>query len=151
MAADLLIRYLHFVSIIAMFAAVVAQHLALRPSLSRRDLGRIQKMDLVYAIAVVVVLLTGFAQWLWVAKPAEFYSRNPVFHVKLTLFLVVGLVSIYPSVFFGKQRKGDPSEMVAVPKGIAWSVRIELFLLLLMPLLASMMARGIGISVENAP
>lgn len=143
---DILIRYLHFVSLIVLMAAVLGQHVLLRRSVTRGELARIQKIDLAYAISVIVVLATGLAQWLWVGKPSGFYTPNPVFHAKLTLFLVIGIVSIYPSVFFGKQRKGDPDEEVAVPALLVWSVRVELLLLLAMPLLGSLMARGIGLS-----
>jgi len=145
MTDDLIIRYLHFVSIFILVAAVLGQHLILRGTVTRAIVGKAQKLDIAYAISVIVVLGTGLLQWLVVGKPADFYSSNPVFHTKLTLFLVIGLVSIYPSVYLGKNRKGDPDELVTIPPGIIWSVRVELLLLFLMPLLATLMARGIGI------
>ena len=147
MALDILVRYLHFVSIILVMTAVLGQHLLLSTRLSRREIARIQRIDLVYAIAVVAVLATGFAQWFWTGKPADFYSKNPILHIKVTLFLIVGVVSIYPSVVFGKGKKGDPDEVIKVSKGVIWSVRVELLLLFLMPLLATLIARGIGIPV----
>ena len=146
MTDDLIIRYLHFVSIFILVAAVLGQHLILRGSITRALVGKAQKLDIAYAIAVVVVLATGLLQWFVVGKPADFYSSNPVFHTKLTLFLVIGLVSIYPSVYLWKNRKGAQDELVTIPKGIIWSVRVELFILFLMPLLATLMARGIGIA-----
>jgi len=149
MTADILIRYLHFVSLILLVAAVLGQHLLLRATMTRREIGQVQRLDIVYAVMVVVVLATGFAQWMWVGKPADFYSSNPIFHVKVTLFLIVGVVSAYPSVFLGRNKKGAPDESVAVPKSLIWSVRVELLLLFLMPLLASLMARGIGIPVVS--
>jgi len=145
MTDDLIIRYLHFVSMFILVAAVLGQHLILRGTVTRAIVGKAQKLDIAYAISVIVVLGTGLLQWLVVGKPADFYSSNPVFHTKLTLFLVIGLVSIYPSVYLGKNRKGDPDELVTIPPGIIWSVRVELLLLFLMPLLATLMARGIGI------
>jgi putative membrane protein len=65
----------------------------------------------------------------------------------LTLFLLVGLISIYPSVYMGKQKKGDPTELVTIPKGLVLSIRLELLLLVVMPLLAVIMAKGLGIPV----
>jgi len=145
MIADILIRYLHFISIIVLFAALLGQFLLLRSRMTRREILRVQRIDILYAVIVVIVLATGFAQWFWVAKPAEFYSSNPVFHVKITLFLLIGIISAYPSVFLGKNKKGDPEEIVAVPKLVIVSVRIELLLLFMIPLLAILIARGIGI------
>lgn len=149
MTTDILVRYLHFVSLILLMAAVFCQHLLLKKSMTRAEIGRVQRLDIVYLITAIVVLLTGFAQWLWVGKPAEFYSKNPVFHTKITLFLVVGILSIVPSIFLSKNKKGDPGETVEVPKKIVMFIRLELLLLFLMPLLASLIARGVGIPVVS--
>ncbi|MEM0898140.1 MAG: DUF2214 family protein, partial [Verrucomicrobiota bacterium] len=107
-----------------------------------------QHLDILYALSVVGVLGTGFAQWFWVGKSAEFYSNNPIFHVKITLFLIMGLISAYPTIFFARQKKGEMAEEVAVPGILHWSVRLEVVLLLAMPLLASLMARGVGLRLD---
>jgi len=143
-ALEIGVRYLHFVSIFVLAASLWAQVLQLRPSLTRGQIFQLQRIDLLYAIGAVLVLATGLLQWLAVGKPAEFYSKNPVFHTKLTLFLLIGLLSAYPSIFFAKQRKGPEAEVVAVPRAVIWSVRAEVILLAFLPLLASLMARGIG-------
>ncbi len=147
MVTDILIRYLHFISIFVIFSAVLAQHLLLKGTVTRSTIAKAQRFDIAYAVAVVLALGTGLLQWFYGAKPAVFYSSNPVFHAKLTLFLIVGLVSIYPSVFLGRQKKGDPAELVTIPRGLVHSIRIELLLLVVMPLLAVIMAKGLGIPV----
>ena len=147
MITDILVRYLHFLSILVVFAAVLGQHLILKGTVSRSIVARAQRFDIAYAIAVIVVLATGLLQWFAGPKPAAFYDPNPVFHTKLALFLIVGLVSIYPSVFMGKQKKGDPAELVTIPKAVVHSIRLELLLLVVMPLLAVIMAKGLGIPV----
>ena len=149
MPLEILIRYLHFISLFALSAALLAQAFLLRPEMTRREIAQIQRVDILYAVMVVLVLGTGFAQWFWVGKPSQFYSSNPIFHAKLTLFLIIGLLSAWPSVFLGKQRKGDSKETVRVPKGVILSVRAEVLLLILMPLLASLMAKGVGIPANG--
>lgn len=149
MPLEILIRYLHFISLFALSAALLAQAFLLRPEMTRREIAQIQRVDILYAVMVVLVLGTGFAQWFWVGKPSQFYSSNPIFHAKLTLFLIIGLLSAWPSVFLGKQRKGDSKETVKVPKGVILSVRAEVLLLILMPLLASLMAKGVGIPANG--
>ncbi len=99
MPLEISIRYLHFISLIALSAAVFAQAFLLRPEMTRREIAQIQRVDILYAVMVVVVLGTGFAQWFWVGKPSQFYSSNPIFHAKLTLFLIIGILSVWPSVF----------------------------------------------------
>jgi putative membrane protein len=145
MPPEILVRYLHFVSILAVTVAIFGQHLLLRPSLPRREVQRLAALDLVYALAVLGVLGTGLLQWHVVGKPAVFYSSNLVFHAKLGLFGLIGIVSIYPTIFFARNKKGEPAETVILPPTVVWSVRLELLLLLFMPLLATLMARGIGL------
>ena len=149
MTFEILIRYLHFISLVFLVTAVIGQHFLLRKEMKRSEIARLQSLDVLYAVMVVIVLATGFAQWFLVGKPAGFYDNNPIFHTKISLFLIIGAVSAYPSVFFGKQKRGDPDEFVKVPSGITWSIRAELGLLALMPLLATLMAKGIGIPISE--
>ncbi len=147
MISDLLIRYLHFTGIFVIFAVVLFHHLFLKGEITRALLIRAHRLDAAYGIASIVVLATGLLQWFSGAKPAVFYTSNPVFHAKLTLFLVIGLVSVYPTMFLFKQKKGASHDLVAVPKGLVHCLRLELLLLVIMPLLAVIMAKGLGIPV----
>jgi putative membrane protein len=72
----------------------------------------------------------------------KYSSKNWVFHTKLTLFIAIGLLSIYPTVFFLKNRKGKAEEVITIPTIIVWLLRFELLLLAIIPLLAGLMARG---------
>lgn len=145
MTTEIFLRYIHFISIFAIAATLVSEHLLLRPVLKRRDLVKIARIDGVYGLAVVTLLAAGLTLWLGsFGKPAEYYNKNWVFHTKIALFTIVGLLSIYPTVFFLKNRKGDPEQEVAVPAAIVWMVRVEILILFIIPLLAGLMARGIG-------
>lgn len=144
MSLELLVRYLHFISIFGIVATLAIEAVLLKPNLSRQELTRLSKIDALYGLCALTVLGAGLSLWLWLGKPPEFYQKNPIFWLKLGLYTVIGLLSIYPTVFFIKQRKGEASELVHIPSGLIWSVRIELILLLILPLLALLMARGIG-------
>jgi len=145
MAPEILLRYLHFISIFVIVSALVAEHLLLKKELTRKELTRLSRIDAVYGIAAVVLVAAGLTLWLGsFGKPSIVYSKNWIFHLKLTLFIIVGLLSIYPTVFFIKQRKGDPEDKVTIPGILFWMLRIELTLLFIIPLLAGLMAQGIG-------
>jgi putative membrane protein len=47
-------------------------------------------------------------------------------------------------VFFIKNGKGDQDEFVQIPKTIFMLLRLELLLLFIIPLLAGLMAKGVG-------
>ena len=142
---ELLIRYCHFLGIIALFVTLVGEHLLVTPQMDRTTLKRVGRLDAIYGIAAGIVLAAGLYLWFAGSKGAAFYSANPIFHIKVTLFVVVGLLSIYPTVFFLRSRK-LPGEIIAVPRKIIVLIRAQLALLLVIPLLAVLMARGIGLS-----
>jgi putative membrane protein len=142
---EIFLRYIHFISIFTIVGALSSEHLLLRKELTRGEIGRLARIDAVYGVAALTLLAAGLTLWLGsFGKPAIYYTKNWVFHTKITLFLVVGLLSIYPTIFFIKNRKGNPGEMVSIPKTVFWMLRFELLLLFIIPLLAGLMAHGVG-------
>ena len=144
MLAEIFTRYFHFIFIFGLVSSVVAEHLLLKPQMTRRELKRMAIIDGVYGLSAILVVAAGLTLWFGVGKPAEFYTQNWIFHTKVGLAILMGLLSIYPTVFFIKQRKGPEEELVTVPPGIKWTIRMELLIILIIPLLATLMARGIG-------
>lgn len=145
MTLEILLRYLHFISIFTIVSTLVAEHLMLKREMTRAEIAKLARIDAVYGFAALTLLCAGLTLWLGgIGKPAVYYSKNWIFHTKITLFVIVGLLSIYPTVFFIKQRKGDPSEVITVPGRVFWMLRFELLLLFIIPLLAGLMARGVG-------
>lgn len=138
------IRYVHFLSIFFIIASLSAEYILLKKEMTRKEIRRLATIDGIYGLNALLLLAAGFSLWFWVGKPAEFYSKNWIFMTKLTLFIIVGILSIYPTVFFLRQRKGDQNETIQVPSKIKMVVRLELLILFSIPLLASLMSRGIG-------
>ena len=144
------IRYLHFLSILLVYAAVFAEYIMLSRSLRRKKLSFLAKIDGVYGIASIFVVGAGMAMWFGFDaglgfKPAAWYMENPIFHLKYGLFIVVGILSIWPSIFFMRQRKGNQEEEVLIPNQIRTIVCVELVILSLIPILAVLAAAGISL------
>ena len=145
MTAEILVRYFHFISIFVMVSAVVVEHALIKDRMSGKELRRFMNFDAVYGIAAL--LTVGMGLWLWfgVGKPADWYTKNWIFHMKVTLFVVAGLLSIIPTVRMNRLRKKTASsELVDIPKAVVMVIRVELLLFFLIPLLATLMAKGIG-------
>ena len=140
-----LIRLLHFAAIFTLAGALVIENMAIKPQITGEDARNLAKVDAVCAVSAVFVLLFGLALWLWVGKPSEFYSSNPLFHAKLGLFTLMFLCAIAPTVFYNKHSKSE-EEVIEVPQLLRLLLRFQLVLLVLIPVLALLMARGIGIS-----
>lgn len=140
----LLFRYLHFIAIIGLAGALIIENMAISRRITLEDARNLAKVDAVLGISAAGVLVFGLILWFGVGKPAGFYNSNPVFHAKMALFIGVALLSIYPTVFFLKARK-HKSENIDVPGPVIWLLRIELIVLAIIPVLAVLMARGVGI------
>lgn len=139
-----LVRSLHFIAIFTLVAALVTEHMLLKPEMNRQELRKIARVDMIYGIAAVLVLIAGSLLLVKVGKPSVFYFENPLFHIKGTLFIIIALLSIYPTIFFIKHRN-SLQEVVKVPRKIIIFNRIQLTLVFIIPIFATLMARGIGL------
>ena len=138
-------RYLHFIAVFAIAGAIITQQFMISKTMTRNEIKRISKVDTLYAIGVILVLIAGLLLWFAVGKPASYYSRNWLFHTKLTMFLVLGLASIYPSIFFMRNKKGnDLDTKIDVPFMVILFLRLELLIIVILPILASFYSLGIG-------
>ena len=140
---EVLVRYAHFIGIIVLSSMLVGEHMLLKTQITKQDAKRLAVIDAIYGISAIIVFLAGLTLWLWVGKPSTFYTSNPIFHAKLTLFVLMGLLSIYPTVFLLKLRKSTDG-VIDVPKKVINVIRMELLILVIIPLLAVLMAHGYG-------
>ena len=141
MTEIVLTRYAHFIAVFAIVGAIFAEQFLISKTMTRAEVKPISKVDAIYGFGALFVLLAGLTLWFWVGKPATFYSRNWLFHSKLTLFLVLGLLSVYPTIFFLKNRKGnDLDTKIEVPQIVIILLRLELVIIIIMPALATLMS-----------
>jgi putative membrane protein len=140
-----MLRYLHFIAIAFLAGALIIENMAISRKLSREDITNLVKVDAVYGLSAAAVFIIGLVLWRWVGKGAAFYSDNPLFQFKLLLFVVIALLSVFPTVFLLRHRK-TAIESIEVPTLLIWLLRLELLLLVFIPVLAALMARGIGLS-----
>ena len=140
-----LVRLMHFVAIFIFAGALVIENMAIKPQITGEDARNLAKVDAVCGISALFVLLFGLTLWLWVGKPSEFYSSNPIFHAKLGLFTLMVVFAIAPTIFYNKHSKSE-EEVIEVPQLLRLLLRFQLILLVVIPVMALLIARGIGIS-----
>lgn len=146
---DAILAYLHFTAIFTLFAFLSIQVAMLKEELSPAAIRRIGRMDLWYFGSAMVVLATGFARVVFGAKGPDFYFGAWPIYVKIGLFVVVAVMSVTPTLRFIQWRRAldhDASWRVpaAEQKGMRRLVLIELHVAALIPLVAVIMARGLG-------
>jgi putative membrane protein len=133
------------IAILVLAGALLIENMATARTINGEDARNLARVDAVYGLSAALVLLCGLTLWFWIGKPAAFYSGNPLFHLKVGLFVLIGLLSVYPTRFYLRHRKST-AEQISVPRPLIWVLRTEIGLLLLLPVLAVLMARGIGLS-----
>ena len=147
---QVLIPYLHYIGIMVLMGALIAEHLMLKPGITKEQVKSLASVDVIYIIAVVLVLASGLLRWLMFdPKGVDFFSKNPLFHIKLTVFFIMVIISIFPTMKLLKWKKqavqGNHLDINEkdIKKQLMF-IRLELFLLAIIPLLAVMVALGKG-------
>jgi putative membrane protein len=149
MTLEAILAYLHFLAILTMVVFISSEAALCRVEwLNKAVVERLARIDMVYGMAAMTVLATGIARTVWGVKGSSWYWTNPLLHLKLTLFIVIGLISIFPTITYLRWRKtlrasGTlPAE--AEVRKTRKLVMIQAHLLVLIPLAAVFLARGFG-------
>ncbi|NDC15737.1 MAG: DUF2214 family protein [Synechococcaceae bacterium WB9_2_170] len=131
--------YLHEISFMVCFAALVLERKLLRPNPDRASATQLIITDVVYGIAALTLLGSGVLRVLHFGQGAGFYMANPLFWWKVGIYLGAGSLSLYPTITY------ILSFSAAAAQRIGWVINIELLAFACLPFMASLMARGVGL------
>jgi putative membrane protein len=132
---------LHHLAAFTLVAALVAEHLLFDRRLEAPAARRLQRLDALYGASAGILLLAGLLRVFLFEKGAAYYFANPWFLAKLALFVVLGALSIYPTVaFLSWRRRPGITEVQA--RWIPRALRAQLVLVPLIVLCAVLMAKG---------
>lgn len=146
MLTDLLLAAAHHLLLFALIAMLVAESVLLRGAIDAGTLRRLAGLDSGYGLSAGLLLAVGFARLFYGVKGADFYLHNPWFHAKLGAFVLVGLLSILPTVRFLRWRKALRADPAFLPParevaGLRGVIRLELALIAVILVCAAAMAR----------
>lgn len=125
---------------------IALKHAGEKPS----ALSKVFIADNLWGLAALLWVATGLLRFLHgYEKPTEWYLYNHAFWLKMGLFLLLFALEMFPMVkliqFRMQRRKSEqfmPAAGALAP--LVRVNRIEFALLLVIPIVASLMARGIG-------
>lgn len=144
-----LFAFLHHLAVFTLAAAVAIQFVLIRSGLDAANARRLSAADAVLGLSALAVLVVGLLRVFYFEKGATYYFQSVPFIVKLSVFVIVALASIYPTVQFASWRKAlkrgpmpavAPGKLRAIRKVIHW----ELAGIVVILLCAALMARGVG-------
>jgi len=149
MTLEAILAYLHILAILTMVVFISSEAALCRVEwMNAAVVERLSRVDMVYGIAAVAVLATGVARTWWGMKGTAWYWTNPLLHLKLTLFIIVGLLSIRPTMTYSRWRKALRSNGTlpaeADVRKTRKQVMVQAHIIALIPLAAVFLARGFG-------
>ena len=144
-----LIAFLHHLAFVAIMLMLSVEMLTLKQPLTLSSARKIQIYDAIYGASAVLVLILGGLRVMYFEKGADYYMHSAPFIAKIIFFMIVGVISIHPTLTFikwGKSLKQGivPKVSDVQKRKIRMIIHVELTLLALMILCAALMAKGIG-------
>lgn len=141
---DLILVILHHFFAFALFAVLFAELVAVCSDMNNASVTRVAAIDLWYGALAALVLIVGFVRAVLAAKGWDYYMHNMFFWAKIGTFMLIGLLSIPPTLAFLRWRRMGTlptNSAVAKVRRFLW---IEMALFPLLPVFAAAMARGFG-------
>ena len=144
-----LFAFLHHLAAFTLVAALAVEFMLLRGELTATRARQILSADRIYGISAGLILLVGLARVFHFEKGASYYFHSIPFIAKLSLFVMVGLLSIYPTVQFLSWRTDvrqgrTPAATDEKVRRIRTIIHLQLAAIAVLILCAALMARGIG-------
>jgi putative membrane protein len=148
--SDFLLAAVHHLIVFGIASVLAAEIALMRPAaMSPHTVRLLGRFDAIYGGLALAILVAGFARVWFGARGPDFYLHNPMFWAKIGAFLVVGLVSIRPTLKILAWQKAlrfdaafmPPSQEIA---SLRRQLLAEIHVFALIPVFAAAMARGIG-------
>ena len=142
-----LFAFLHHLCAFTLVAALGIEFTLVKQELTLASARRLQTTDLVLGIAAGLLLAIGLLRVFYFEKGAAYYWHSHAFLTKFSLFVIVGLVSIVPTMEFLSWRGAIKAGQVPVwdasrRKRVTMIIHAELAALVIILLCAAIMARG---------
>jgi putative membrane protein len=139
--------YVHYLSFMLAFGALAVESQTFKKDISLEDAWRLVIADTIYGLSATTVLITGILRVLYFGKGQDYYLSSPIFYTKVGIFVIVGLLSLYPTFLFISwiktlRDRQPPNLELSKVQILSWMIRGELIGLVLIPLFATLLARG---------
>jgi putative membrane protein len=142
-----LFAFLHHLCAFTLVSAVAIEFALIRSELTLASARRLQVTDIVLGVAAGALLVVGLLRVFFFEKGASYYFHSHAFLTKFSLFIVIGLLSIIPTMEFLSWRGALKAGQVPVIgakklKLVTAVIHSELLAIVIILLCAAIMARG---------
>lgn len=150
MITEALLAYAHIMAFL-----MLATFMTSETALCRKDwinpavVRRLVWVNLLTLVSGTLVLLTGLARIAWGVKGSDWYWAQPLLHAKITLWVLMLLLSLLAGRRYARWRRTlDEAGSLPAEADLRSTRRLVMWaahLMVIVPLLAVLLARGVGV------
>ncbi|MEA2928696.1 MAG: putative rane protein [Hyphomicrobiales bacterium] len=142
-----LFAFLHHLAAFALGGALAVEFVLIKQELTVVTARKLAATDAVLGVSATVLLVAGLLRVFYFEKGAAYYFHNHAFLTKFSLFVIVALLSVVPTIEFlswRKALKAGQVPAVAAPKlkRLRMIIHVELAAVVIILLCAAIMAKG---------
>lgn len=144
----ILMAFLHHLAVFTLVTSLALELTLMHQTFNQQTARTLRFFDGLYGASAGVILVIGSARVMWYEKGADYYLHSGPFLIKMAIFALVGLISIYPTVVFLKWGKSLKEGVLPILSGeqrarIVGILYAELIGLALIALNAVLVAKGV--------
>lgn len=97
---NILVALLHHIAAFTLVSTLLAELVLVRQPLTVSSAKSLRFIDSIYGLSAMLIIVLGVLRVMYFEKGQDYYLHSHAFMLKMTAFIVVGLLSIYPTVVF---------------------------------------------------
>ena len=110
LTTDLVLAIVHHILVFAYFGILVAELTLSRPGITGSSLSKLAMVDGASGMCAFLIVAVGICRVIFGIKGPQYYMHNPWFWGKMSAFLMMGLLSIVPTISVLRWRKSGRAE-----------------------------------------
>ena len=147
---DLVLAIAHHLTVFTLAGLLIAEVALLRPGLSPQRIRQLSAIDTAYGAVAGLIIIVGVLRVSFGDKGASYYIHNWAFWLKMAAFVLVGLLSVPPTLaIIGWRRKLAADSAFSPDSATIAGLRRfyigEIAAFAVIPAFAAAMARGYGV------
>ena len=148
--AAVLFAWLHLVAVGLAFGLLLSEYWLCRRIPDRLQVRLLGTVDLGYFLALTGSVATGLARVLFFGQDTAYYLANRLFWLKIAMLVAIGFVALFPTrqyIRWNREARTAPAfaPLTRELERVRGSLALQLGLMLLLPLLAILVAKGYGL------
>ncbi|WP_162042090.1 DUF2214 family protein [Undibacterium sp. YM2] len=97
---NILVALLHHIAAFTLVSTLLAELVLVRQPLTVSSAKSLRFIDSIYGLSAMLIIVLGVLRVMYFEKGQDYYLHSHAFMLKMTTFIIVGLLSIYPTVVF---------------------------------------------------